>query len=330
MLKLCQRFFPVINLILILINFSAAQVRGTDNRVALDKLIGTDTSYVTLAEGNTVQFGGSGRQLRIKYSPFGTVSGMCEDEKFSKDNKILTANCSGTLVAPNVVLTAQHCMGPNPADYCQRANYLFGVTAKNTGNSFSTDKSFRTCSKVIATGGYDTIKFTNPGKDWALIELNSPVEGAEVAKIAPKGLPKKGETVYTIGTPQGIPAIKSTGKIDYVDKEGRGIKTDMDVVGGNSGGGVFNSKGELIGVVTTSYEAGRIFFYEPSGCARWAKENPVTEQHDGSWVTGNGFIPIDYFREDLEKYLKSTANQQNSVHGSPGALQPLEEKPAAQ
>lgn len=65
-------------------------------------------------------------------------------------------------------------------------------------------------------------------------------------------LPKVGETVYAIGTPKGYEKSITRGLVSQLRRR-RGtvtIQTDAAISPGSSGGGLFNEKGELIGITT--------------------------------------------------------------------------------
>ena len=73
---------------------------------------------------------------------------------------------------------------------------------------------------------------------------------------------KLGSTVVCIGNPLGtLPGSVSTGIVSYINREipvddttiMRLIQTDVAINSGNSGGGLFNTKGNLIGIVNAKY-----------------------------------------------------------------------------
>ena len=91
--------------------------------------------------------------------------------------------------------------------------------------------------------------------DIAVIKISA--DDLTVAEIGDSDTIKVGDTAVAIGNPLGqLGGTATTGIISALDRrltiDGRTldlIQTDAAINGGNSGGGLFNSKGELIGIV---------------------------------------------------------------------------------
>ena len=91
--------------------------------------------------------------------------------------------------------------------------------------------------------------------DIAVIKINA--TDLEVAEIGDSNTVSVGDTAVAIGNPLGqLGGTATTGIISALDRkltiDGRTLsllQTDAAINGGNSGGGLFNSKGELIGIV---------------------------------------------------------------------------------
>jgi serine protease Do len=95
----------------------------------------------------------------------------------------------------------------------------------------------------------------NNDMDIAVIKIKA--TGLKPAKVGDSSTVQVGDTAVAIGNPLGqLGGTATTGIISALDRnltiEGRTlslIQTDAAINGGNSGGGLFNSKGELIGIV---------------------------------------------------------------------------------
>lgn len=101
----------------------------------------------------------------------------------------------------------------------------------------------------------------NDGSDVAVLKIDA--EGLDAAVLANSDGISVGEDVFVVGNPLGELAFSMT--IGHVSALDRGIVTDSDsgainmfqldaaVNPGNSGGPVYNSQGQVIGVVTAKY-----------------------------------------------------------------------------
>ncbi len=95
----------------------------------------------------------------------------------------------------------------------------------------------------------------NNDMDIAVIKINA--SDLKPAKVGDSSTVEVGDTAVAIGNPLGqLGGTATTGIISALDRnltiEGRTLslmQTDAAINGGNSGGGLFNSKGELIGIV---------------------------------------------------------------------------------
>ena len=96
--------------------------------------------------------------------------------------------------------------------------------------------------------------------DVALIRLGKAPDDPHLATLGNSDETRTGESVFIIGAPMGLPFSLSTGVIsgrhaqsDMVT-EGYPVEffqTDASINTGNSGGPMFNSKGEVIGIVSS-------------------------------------------------------------------------------
>ena len=91
--------------------------------------------------------------------------------------------------------------------------------------------------------------------DVALLEIEG--EPGQPASIAP-ALPRQGQAIAAIGSPAGLDYSMSAG---IVSRYGVAVglfapalmmDTDARITGGNSGGPVFNARGEAVGIVSSS------------------------------------------------------------------------------
>ena len=95
-----------------------------------------------------------------------------------------------------------------------------------------------------------TLKAGDPDKDLCL--LNAPGLVAEPARLGKTARLKVGDPVYAVGAPQGLELSLSEGIISQLRGSGPHpiIQTTVAISPGSSGGGLFNAKGELVGITT--------------------------------------------------------------------------------
>lgn len=139
-----------------------------------------------------------------------------------------------------------------------------------------------------------TLIITDPNNDIVVLKID--IENAPHVKMSGT-YPRLGEFVYTIGHPLGIFYSVTAGVVSnvYVDKPPFGtglIQTDAELTHGNSGGGLFNMDGYLIGVVVGG-----------------------TVYHMG--IEMNLVVPIAKGRELLDGYFKQEVTTNRDCVGVP-------------
>lgn len=104
------------------------------------------------------------------------------------------------------------------------------------------DKNYKEVGNILY--GAEIIK-TDKENDLALLRVDIIDEYLNDINIAEKE-PEKGDVVYSVGNPFGLFRTVSKGILS--NKIDRGYLSDNTETFGNSGGGLFNKKGELIGI----------------------------------------------------------------------------------
>ena len=95
----------------------------------------------------------------------------------------------------------------------------------------------------------------NPYVDLALLQIDATELGGEKLTKVFFGSPddvKQGQAVFAVGAPEGLERSVSEGIVSTTNRENKGmvyIQTTAQVNPGNSGGPLFNRRGEVIGVV---------------------------------------------------------------------------------
>ena len=151
----------------------------------------------------------------------------------------------------------------------QKTLALLPSASLGTGVVLSADGLVLTAAHVVA--GADRIRvkpqggeplaarvvFADEDADIALLRLETASASLVPAKLGDSSRVRKGETTYVIGNPVGIEFSLSTGvvsgrhPIGHVfggSVEAEVIQTDAAINSGNSGGPIFNSRGEVIAI----------------------------------------------------------------------------------
>lgn len=171
-------------------------------------------------------------------------------ERSNISGQTVVSTCSVTLVGPDVVLTAGHCHTPAEAlsgsvtfDYAVDCN-----GAKPTGYN----ARFHKVVRVVKHRWQDP---NHPGYDYSLLQIRLPPGGLGIAPIPMRpDLPAVGEQVFGIHHPNGAVKKLSTlhpGFAAITASGALGITTqEIDVSGGSSGSGLFDSSGRFLGVLS--------------------------------------------------------------------------------
>ena len=136
---------------------------------------------------------------------------------------------SGVIVRPNVVATNCHVVEGGDI-----------VIYKHDNRRATIDTLFNA-----------TIRKRDDDKDFCLLDV--PGLQGKFAKVRRYDTLKIGEDVYAVGSPKGLDLSLSSGIISQL-RQGtitRYIQTDASVSPGSSGGGLFDSGGNLIGILTS-------------------------------------------------------------------------------
>lgn len=152
--------------------------------------------------------------------------------RVTKGNKYFMGTCSGVVVSPHEILLANHCVDPQ-SDGIK----LDKIWIRNFNGRSQEAK----------------VERTNPTVDLALLKVKKSESPARLANSI-----KVGEDCWAVGMPLGLNFIVTKGIISHINFEhsyfpkGSFFITDAAILPGNSGCGVWNSKGQLIGIASMS------------------------------------------------------------------------------
>jgi Trypsin-like peptidase domain len=174
--------------------------------------------------------------VKLKTIPFAesqhdTIK-MCPLERFS--TQPCGAFCTGFLVAPDVVVTAGHCVN---ADSVETTRFVFGFRMTSATQAVTTfPKGSVYSGKALL--GHKLVNST--GEDWAVVKLDRPVADVTPVKFRKTEKIGNSDKVYVIGFPTGLPCkVAANAKVNQNGNEFV-FTGNLDTYGGNSGSPVFN------------------------------------------------------------------------------------------
>lgn len=215
-------------------------------------------------------------------------------------NFIVNSGCSGTLIdlERKLVLTNHHCI----------ENLISVVDEEKTDASGSVTKvrTKRIKDSLVEQHGYDgfakvsTLSFfaevvaENKKVDLALLRIKSSILNRFASELLSEGDARRGEDVYAVGNPGSMDATVVKGIVSNVNRTFEfpwtgGSKLPMvqfsgGIYGGNSGGALYNDKGQLVGVPAAGFSAANfIGLAIPASIVRnFLKENCFEETFNKS------------------------------------------------
>jgi len=180
----------------------------------------------------------SPQNLNLSAPKLGAVFDMCMDEAFVEDKTV--GDCTGFLVAKNLLLTAGHCVKSESA--CSKRTIIFNFHHQNQSTVRSSDLYF--CKSIAA-------RLEAHEGDLALIELDRVVElnqSQALLKIE-DFVPETKESMRILSHPFGV-SLKLSVLESSPEHDGTFFFAQADVSGGSSGAPVFHpATGKLAGVV---------------------------------------------------------------------------------
>ncbi len=226
--------------------FKPSVVYGDDDRLDLyqveDKqILGLAKSTVGLIRNSKITTNNDG-SVSVKLSSYKSDYNLCPSEPFYEQQT--AAFCSGFLVAPNVIITAGHCI--EDENDCAQTSFLFDFAINNsvevTPSKFSAEQVYK-CSKVLASAvnGY--------GADFAVVQIDRDVVNRSPLSLRTEGEIETGTPLFVVGHPAGLPT-KVAGGANVRKVLPEHFVANLDTYGGNSGSAVFNSStGNVEGIL---------------------------------------------------------------------------------
>lgn len=164
---------------------------------------------------------------------------VCPGEKFVENSSLST--CSGFLVAPDLMVTAGHCM--KDKDDCSNNIFTFDYHQSSATGEFLVlpkEKVYR-CKQVLASS-YGTFSKT----DYSLVKLDRVVEGRKPLRIRRLGKIDSKESLFVLGHPMGLPLVYTPNGNIRSNIGLNSFVTNLDTFSGNSGSPVLNASTNMV------------------------------------------------------------------------------------
>ncbi len=245
-------------------------VYGSDDRV--DVVAHPNAEWRAIATGSVGALVGkaaistNGNVVSIAANTLQEQLDLCPDERFA--SQPAGAFCSGTLIAPNLFLTAGHCVQPTPGA-CTGMFVVMNYQAAQADSAalapITRDDLFA-CRRVVAHALSDS---GGTSLDYAIIELDRPATPRFTPAVvrAGGGAVDVGDGLVMIGSPSGIPTkIDDGGAVLDARAQTRDYFVgSTDSFAGNSGSGVWDRDAlDLIGILVS----GETDYVSSGGCDR--------------------------------------------------------------
>ncbi len=189
--------------------------------------------------------------------------GICEGERF--DDQITAANCSGFLVAPDLLVTAGHCVRTQRD--CDNSSWVFGFGIDVDTNYNPGDTTFDVpasnvyrCAEVVES----ELSRINQA-DHALLRLERVVDDREPLQFRTEGKVEDRTNLVVIGHPTGLPTKVAAGAWVRQNSNRVFFQANLDTFGGNSGSAVFDMETGLVEGILVRGEQDYVFDSE-RGC----------------------------------------------------------------
>tara|TARA_Y100000310_G_scaffold336092_1_gene419751 strand:- start:6739 stop:7479 length:741 start_codon:yes stop_codon:yes gene_type:complete len=175
--------------------------------------------------------------LNVKH--FGRTYNLCDTEPFR--DQPMGAGCTGFLVAPDIMVTAGHCI--NKMNYV-RKRFVFGyrmTSPRSPVTNISNEEIYKVKRVIVS-------KVESHGADFAVVQLDRPVANHDPLILSTRRV-KKNDQVSILGHPVGLPLKYASDAQVVSDWSDSYFKATLDSYGGNSGSPVFNKYYEVVGIL---------------------------------------------------------------------------------
>jgi len=227
-------------------------IYGEDNRQDLKDV--TNPAYLDWARATAAMIDGkylennSSNTSTVHYQTLKKEIRACPEVLFAE--QLAVAECSGFLVAKNLLVTAGHCVR-NIKD-CKNKKWVFDYSLKNKTSDAGLilAKNIYECQEIITH-----VEDHYTSDDYTLLRLKRAVQDRVPLAFRNEGKIQYGTEVVLIGHPSGLPMKVSAGAYVTKNNQKNYFVTNVDSFGGNSGSPIINDQsGEVEGILVSGSE----------------------------------------------------------------------------
>lgn len=242
-----KRMILLLTLAMTIFSANGAQkvIYGEDNRRDIKDV--TDSQFLKLAVSTAAMISHSsitvdGENATISAGTLGSRRNLCADEPFR--DQLAAANCSGFLIAPDVLVTAGHCVRSSFSCDSYAWVFDFAVTGEKDEKSVPSSSVYR-CKEIISQ-----VLDRSTKDDYAVLRLDRAVTDRDPLKFRKEGKIEDFTQIVVIGHPSGLPTKVADGAYVRSNTNQYFFQANLDTYGGNSGSAVFNvATGEVEGIL---------------------------------------------------------------------------------
>jgi hypothetical protein len=165
------------------------------------------------------------------------------------------STCTATLIAPDLILTAGHCLATD-AEARTGSFTLDFQTDASGARPAGYNPRFYKLRRVVRSGASRAPGDVRPVRDYSIVQVDTPPAGLGAPPVPTRGtLPVAGEEVFIVHHPRGVvkkvsrrPADAATLITLFSDTRGRILEHDCDIDNGSSGSSLLDASGRIIAV----------------------------------------------------------------------------------
>lgn len=232
---------------------------------------------------------------------------LCPGERFA--DQPAAANCTATLIAPDILVTAGHCLDENGVRTAFDTFYfVFDYAVREEGvnpSIFTTNQIYRGAEILGLVNEADT------ANDWAVVRLDRAVTGRTPVGVRSSGSVAVGQSLVAIGFGAGLP-MKFSGNATVQGQVENGFEADFDIISGNSGGPIVDATTGIIeGVVSSDLDVED--YHQDGACFRATVCPQDTICTEG--LTTLASVMISQFQSTIQTALGTTGTTNNDADG---------------